>query len=426
MPWLLRSKAAHFLARAITKLSRVDQYSLFQREALCFALLQPAAAYTKARPVVWTSTFVPSELSYAAGAIPFIPELAAGVAASLGLGVPMLCSAEGEGYSSDLCGFHRCMVGMARNGLLPEPNAIVTTNLLCDGGVRAFENLAHTLGVPCYNLDVPVTAPGSTYCTEAVDYVAHQLQDLWQRLVREIHPRRLLNHTDSSLWLSRTAAHSRACTLHRQRVNELRQEVPGPWRGAEALSYFAVEMLAMGCPEGTRFFESLAVCLAKRVASGRAALPGGERFRLLWLHLRPYTDSHVLDHLELNWKALIAFNDYSYVHWQPPRPEAFWQYLAQRMVDHPSWGPAERRVQLVLKLVNDYRVDGVIQFSHWGCRQSTGMAWAIRQALRDEGIPFLELDGDCVDPRCVSTAQQRSRVDAFMEVLEGVKGCRRH
>lgn len=418
---LLRCKPAHLLARLGVALSRPAEDKLFQREALRFALSQTAAAYLKVRPVVWTSAFVPSEVVYAAGAIPFMPELAAGVAAAAGLSVPLLSAAEAEGYSSDLCGFHRCMVGMARSHLLPEPDAILTTNLMCDGGVRAFENVASALGVPCYYIELPPVAESGPASREAVEYVAHQLSEVWRTLIRCLHTRKELASKDTRLWLKSTAAHSAECTLQRQQANELRKHRPGLWRGAEALSYFAVELLAMGCAEGARFFTSLVRSLKRRLASGNWAVPG-ERFRLIWLHLRPYTDSRILDHLELDWKALIAFNDYSYVHWQPPRPEDFWHDLARRMVDHPSWGPAERRIQLVLKLVEDYGADGVIQFNHWGCRQSTGMASAIRQALKAKGVPFLELDGDCVDPRCVTAGQHRSRVDAFMEVLTNAKG----
>jgi benzoyl-CoA reductase/2-hydroxyglutaryl-CoA dehydratase subunit BcrC/BadD/HgdB len=41
----------------------------------------------------------------------------------------------------------------------------------------------------------------------------------------------------------------------------------------------------------------------------------------------------------------------------------------------------------------------------------------IRDAVNDEGVPFLDLDGDCVDPRSHSEEQYRTRLESFAEIL---------
>ncbi|HHV79408.1 MAG TPA: 2-hydroxyacyl-CoA dehydratase [Firmicutes bacterium] len=420
---LLRSKTAHAVGRLGVALSTCSPQNAYQREALAFVLKWTAASFVSKRPVVWTTAFLPSELSYSLNAIPFMPELAAGVAAVAGISPVALTAAQSQGYSSDLCSFHRCLVGLLGMELLPRPDAVITTNLMCDGGYRVLENLAAEIGVPHYHIDLPL---GTTISAAEEDYVAGQLRETWERLKAQLYPSTL--QTDKRFWelsLKRAMQESAAATSYRLRINNLRKQKPGPWRGAEALSYVAMDLLAMGCQEGTAYFKALESSLAARVASATPAIPD-ETYRLIWLHLRPYTDAQLLNHIELNWKALIAFNDYSYVHWAPPEPDKPWHSLASRMLRHPSWGPAERRVALVLKLIKEYDADGVIQFDHWGCRQSTGMGSLLRQALRKNGIPFLELDGDCVDPRSASAGQHRSRVDAFMEVLEDAKTARRN
>jgi benzoyl-CoA reductase/2-hydroxyglutaryl-CoA dehydratase subunit BcrC/BadD/HgdB len=39
--------------------------------------------------------------------------------------------------------------------------------------------------------------------------------------------------------------------------------------------------------------------------------------------------------------------------------------------------------------------------------------------VQEYGIPFLEIDGDLVDPRNYAEGQIRTRVEGFMEVMEG-------
>ncbi|MBW2059375.1 MAG: 2-hydroxyacyl-CoA dehydratase, partial [Deltaproteobacteria bacterium] len=66
-----------------------------------------------------------------------------------------------------------------------------------------------------------------------------------------------------------------------------------------------------------------------------------------------------------------------------------------------------------------YEVDGVIHFSHWGCRQSCGGASVLADVLKDQGIPCLILHGDGGDPSNYSPEQTRTRLEAFVEMLDG-------
>jgi len=71
----------------------------------------------------------------------------------------------------------------------------------------------------------------------------------------------------------------------------------------------------------------------------------------------------------------------------------------------------------VISLCREFRADGVIHFSHWGCRQSPGCVGLLKSELRREGIPLLNLEGDCVDPRVAALEQTRTRLGAFLEAL---------
>nr|MBP8990252.1 2-hydroxyacyl-CoA dehydratase [Clostridia bacterium] len=56
---------------------------------------------------------------------------------------------------------------------------------------------------------------------------------------------------------------------------------------------------------------------------------------------------------------------------------------------------------------------------HWGCKNTLGSSRLIKQALEESGLLTLVLDGDGCDPANNSDGQMATRLDAFLELLEG-------
>ncbi len=142
-----------------------------------------------------------------------------------------------------------------------------------------------------------------------------------------------------------------------------------------------------------------------------------QRIRLLWLHIGPCVESDLISHLESDLGAAIVFEEHNTFWWDELDEDRPLRSLAAKILTHPSNGPVERRLSLILDLVAQYECDGVAHFSHWGCRQSAGAGRVIRDRLRLEGIPLLDLDGDCLDPTNAPTGPLRTRIEAFVETL---------
>jgi benzoyl-CoA reductase/2-hydroxyglutaryl-CoA dehydratase subunit BcrC/BadD/HgdB len=130
---------------------------------------------------------------------------------------------------------------------------------------------------------------------------------------------------------------------------------------------------------------------SRRVAGGSV-----RRKRVLWLHLEPFYGNGLITMLE-DFGADIITEEINTI------PEAAldisrpWESMAERVLSQVWIGGIDRRLDNITRIVDDYRIDGVIHFSHWGCRQSNGAARLIRYRVASPGIPFLDLDGDCVD-----------------------------
>ena len=91
--------------------------------------------------------------------------------------------------------------------------------------------------------------------------------------------------------------------------------------------------------------------------------------------------------------------------------------LATKMLNNLYNGPYERKASMVTKLARDMHADGVINFCHWGCKQSSGGVFQLREALREADIPLLVIDGDGMDRRNSHDGQIKTRLEAFLEVV---------
>ena len=91
--------------------------------------------------------------------------------------------------------------------------------------------------------------------------------------------------------------------------------------------------------------------------------------------------------------------------------------MAHRALSIPMTGSAKHRIEHIRQAIEDYQVQGVINPCHWGCRQGTGERGLIAEGLRKIGVPVLNLEVDCVDPRNFSLGQLKTRIQAFLEAL---------
>jgi benzoyl-CoA reductase/2-hydroxyglutaryl-CoA dehydratase subunit BcrC/BadD/HgdB len=129
----------YFLLKILTAFWRPQKGRWPQKISLSFYLDLLHRAYRKKQPVVWTNVYTPPELIWALGGIPFMPEIFAAVAASLGL-APFFLKKAGEAwYSTDLCSFHRGALGMMHSRLVPPPDLVLATSQLCAGAVKFLE-----------------------------------------------------------------------------------------------------------------------------------------------------------------------------------------------------------------------------------------------------------------------------------------------
>jgi benzoyl-CoA reductase/2-hydroxyglutaryl-CoA dehydratase subunit BcrC/BadD/HgdB len=155
----------------------------------------------------------------------------------------------------------------------------------------------------------------------------------------------------------------------------------------------------------------------RKVERGIAGV-SGEKIRLMWLQNRIQFSNPIEEILEREHRAAVVADELNDVTWQPVDPSDPYDDLAARMMSIPLVGSVDRRIRHLERMAGDYRVDGVLNPCHWGCRQGSGARGLITEGLKRKGLPVLNLEVDCVDPRNFAEGQLRTRIEAFMEMLD--------
>jgi benzoyl-CoA reductase/2-hydroxyglutaryl-CoA dehydratase subunit BcrC/BadD/HgdB len=199
-------------------------------------------------------------------------------------------------------------------------------------------------------------------------------------------------------------------------VYDLARAVPTPARRNDLVNLAFIMSLLMGTGSGEELARVYRDEFARKVKAGVPGVPG-ERMRLLWFQNRVQFRNPLAQMLEEEFKAAVVIDELNQINWDPIDPDDPFESIAARTLASPLCGSVDRRIDDLKRLVRDYRADGVIHPCHWGCRQGTGARGMIEEGLGKEGIPVLNLEVDCIDPRNFSEGQLRTRLQAFVEMI---------
>lgn len=355
-------------------------------------------------PVVWSSPLIPAEILHSFGVDSVTPETVAAFLASAGMGGELLLAAEANSLGNDCCSFQRIAVMALERGLVPIPRAFLATVPICDDNPRMSDFLSRKYGREYFLLDVPATDDAA-----ALDYTVAQLRELILFLEK------LTGKAFSQDRLSAAIIESNRSRLHWQRANKLRQTFPPVIYGVAPLRMTGGLLLQkLGSPELTGAMAGYESEISRKIQE-KEFLPC--HHRLLWLHLFPLFDNKFMQFVEVKLGMMVVFEESSNVWWDEIDPFDPLPGLARRILAAPMGGPVERRIDSILQMIRDYDIEGVVNFSHVGCKSLTGGVPFLASAIKKAGIPFLELSGDCLDNRSPASAQWRSRLEAFKEML---------
>lgn len=144
--------------------------------------------------------------------------------------------------------------------------------------------------------------------------------------------------------------------------------------------------------------------------------------KLLWVHLLPFYQETLKKYFNNNKEMQLLACDLSFDYLEEMDVKNPYNAIAKKLILNHFNGPHLRRAESILHAAKTLNADAVINFCHWGCKQSNGGSMLLKKVMEENNIPYLSIDGDGVDRRNSHDGQLRTRLEAFFEILKNNEG----
>jgi len=369
--------------------------------------------------VAYVNAFTPVELLYAMDFIPIYPENHAVILGARRISLEVAPEAEKLGYSVDLCSYARCDIGSIITGKsptfgLPKPDLLLVSNSQCGTLTKWFEVLSRMYGAPMVLIDVPHSGNGERD-QEAEKYIKGQLMELVDVLEgisgKTLDPQRLketirLSREASDLWTKvlLSATHK-----------------PSPITVFDEFIAMAPIVAQRGTKVAVDFYAKLLDELEDRIAKGIGAV-SRERFRLFWDNLPIWPELRRLsEFLDSRGAALVtSLYTWAWATLAVGEEDPFQDWVEQYL--YTANLHLQRRIETYVEYAKEYCLDGFLYHSNRSCKMVSQDIPELRRAVTERtGIPGVIIEGDHNDPRLYSIESIESKIETFLEMLEGRK-----
>lgn len=396
---ILRTKFIYPLVYGVlNQILRPDEIG---KVSIRFSLELLKKNFSKGSKVIMTNVFTPTELLFALNTFPILPEVASAVSANFGISNSALFESDEILFSKDNCSVHRNLIGLIKMGFLPKPNYIVTTDKPCHSAVHSFYLISKMFGGEYIVIDIP-----EELNDENINYLSKRLYDIFLYLSKELKVKNPIINLEKAIELSNEAR------KYLIEINELRKK-----RilidGRKFLGYLGMIFSAFGSEYGRDFFKLLRDKLKLLYEEGFEIKV---KNRIYWMHLGPYFKVDLFDFLNKK-GAFIVFEETSNVYWDEFDKIDPFRSIAKKLINYKIFSNLDERYKTAMQIIDEYKIDGVVIFNQWGCRQGAGSSYLLRKKLINSGIPTIIIDGDLVDETNFPKEQIKTRVEGFLEVL---------
>ena len=378
-------------------------------------------ASKEGKKVAWCSNNIPSEILEAMDVTAVFVENYTTVCAAKRLSSGFCRAGERAGFSQDVCGYARILMGYilggedapeAPYGGLAKPDFLIVNSYSCDSRMGWFATMSQKLNLPLYVLDSPYQPEGGCDDYRNAVYTESELEAFVSFLEQQ---------TDTKL----DRAKLRDILALRRRtadilveINELRKAIPCPMGAGDAFTAYWPMMYMAGTKACDEFYQRLLAEVRERVEKGIGVVPE-ERFRVFWTGLPFWYEMRLMNYFE-DFGGVVATETFYHfdepllpVQDEDPIKDMALTSTRQRLYREGI----EAQISEILNMVRDYEIDGVVVSFNPSCRLAYLPQLAIKNALEEKGIPTLSLECDMADERTYAEGQVKTRLDAFIERL---------
>lgn len=368
----------------------------------------------KGKKVAWCSNNIPGVILDAMDVTAVFLENYATVIASKRLASAFCAAGERVGFSQDVCGYARMLMGYilapdevpeAPYGGLAKPDFLLVNSYSCDSRLGWFAAMSRVLNIPLHVHDASHQPDGAEYTERELRSLIAFLEE--QTGIKfdpdQVRHRQNLSRQTSDILFD---------------INELRKEVPCPVGSADMFTANWPAMYLVGTKECDDFYRRFRAEVEERIAKGIGVVPE-EKFRLMWSGIPFWYDMSLINYVE-NFGGVVVIEGFyrARERRRPPQDDDPIREMALSSTRQRTWPSGiSDSIDDLLDAVKEYKVDGVILSFNPSCRLLYVSQTELQKSLEDRGIPTLGLECDMADERTYSEGQVKTRLDAFAERL---------
>ncbi len=339
---------------------------------------------------------------------------------------PIMEAAEEHGLPPAVaaCGYHQIRLGGIVKGIIPLPDAVISSGFFCDQSPKVYDLIREVYGVHIVELDSCVDSNWGEWPDIPESRVRLYADDVGEA-ARELERVLDIELTDDILnagWHKYTDMR-----LGAQRVIELSKVEPMPISHVDLNPFWRLISSAggRGLEEGLEVIELFTKDVEKRVEEGKGVVEkGAPSVAFLVNSVVDPATVRMFEECGLAMRGPLVYHMPSL-----QRAESKFTSFEERTVEailrRGLYHSTPGCISVLEESIKAMNPDALLWYYHFSCRASCPQALIIKKSIEaDLGIPVLLLEGDVFDARSYSSEVLRTKVESFADMLRGRKAAR--
>ncbi len=374
--------------------------------------------------IAWCTSVGPAELLRGMGYQIYFPETHSAMLGTTRMATDLISTATAMGYSPEICSYLTADIGAFVKGVtplskafkgithVPKPDILVYNTNQCRDVQDWFNWYGHRFKVPVVGIQSHRSVGALT--DSHVASIADQIEGLVAPL-EAVAGRRL--DMDAFRY---AVSLSRQCSDLWEQCLATASAKPAPLTFFDGTTLMGPAVVGRGTQEAVDVYRLLLEELESRVDAGEGALVNEEKYRLYWDGMPVWGRLGMHSTMFAELGANVIASTYC----------SSWVFSALDASD-PFRSMARAYTELFITRDDDYKetyiqnrldffgCDGIVYHNARTCPNNTNCLYGLPQRLSMKtGVPFVIIDGDLNDLRCLSDEQTRTNIEAFIEQLE--------
>ena len=357
----------------------------------------------KKKKYLGASYYVPGELLALFDVHAIYIERFAGLAAAWRLFESPATQAVEQGFPATRCSYQALFHLLLQQKIIPKPACFTALSFACKDAWMYCRDEAKQYRIPFYFIDIP-----KAETEKQLMILAAKLEELYNNLKM---------HFPLSTSMAEVVAISNKAQDLKNAIDIFRIKNP---QNISIINLFKIFPLYNDL--GKKSTVEILQTFKNNIEENLVTDDIKNKAKILWLGVVPLYKNGLLKNIEDHFDCKIVGEEMFDFGTVRLGCDTFFKDLAQRIISSRffTW---ESRVDTIFKMVKTFGINGIIHFSHRNCRFLPPLVPSISRKAEELNIPFVEIQGDVVDPTYFDEQKMWESLKSFYKKIGGGFKC---